>query len=61
MLKNIDQRYLAVLVILSLGVLSGCDYCTPILIASLILPVTNYLADRASSSNATTHSEGVES
>lgn len=61
MLRNINHRYLAVLAVLCLGVLSGCKYCIPMLVATIIIPVINYLTDRAFAMNTINQAEGVKS
>lgn len=38
-----NKIYLAATAVISAGILSGCDYCTPVLIALLTIPVVNLL------------------
>lgn len=38
-----NKIYLAVTSVFSAGILSGCDYCTPILIALITIPTVNLL------------------
>ena len=40
-LKN--ESYLAIMTIISVGVLSGCEYCSPVLAVLLIIPFFNLL------------------
>ena len=38
-----NKSYLATTTIISIGVLSGYDYCSPLLVALLLFPVVKYL------------------
>ena len=38
-----NENYLAITTIVSIGVLGGCEYCTPVLAVLLIIPVINLL------------------
>lgn len=43
-----NKSYLAITTLISAGVLSGCEYCIPVLSVLLIIPVLRYLADFSS-------------
>ena len=38
------KHYLAITTVISIGVLSGCSYCIPVLMAMLSIPVIRLLA-----------------
>ena len=50
-MSNINPNYhLALVTVLSIGVLSGCEYCITLLAASLLLPVVQYATKKISTS-----------
>jgi hypothetical protein len=49
-----DTSYLAVTATISAGILSGCDYCTPALVALLTIPVVNLLINHIIKSQQST-------
>jgi hypothetical protein len=55
------NHYLALVTILSVGVLSGCGYCIPLLVISLLFPVVNYVTTWISSSFQKIHLGGIKS
>lgn len=43
-----NKSYLAITTLISAGVLSGCEYCIPVLSMLLSVPVIRFLADFSS-------------
>ena len=49
-----NKSYLAITATISAGILSGCDYCTPVLMALLTIPAVNLIINHIIKSHQST-------